>query len=883
LPQVNTTSAGDSFNQPALPNSANDLDAGPPIQPYAQILPSGQIYFSWYNFHQTAFQSTVILINGKEIIYDGDGTSFVWTPDVSGNIVANFYTKLLDGRTNRLEIYTTIPVSAAAVPDQAKTSRNTPINNINVLQNDSSGGFGPMQVTWVGDLPPHVGLISINSDSTINFTPTNQMYLGPVQFSYEMSAGGYLLLSTVTVTVNQRSDDQPPVITFADSTTQTLTERTSVSLPFTLSDTYTPPEDLKQSLTWSSPEISCQITGTGSDRTLQITGNIPINGATATLTYTDWDQKISSVTFQIYVVPDPNLHVLSSPLYSSSASGNAFSFNINGYPATSWMIYSSVDLVNWTPVAGMNLVNGAGSYTDNTVGNSAYRFYKVSNGTYTSDVIGFERETVQSGNNLICNQFSEPASTLKALFGQMPDGSAVPNQTLVQIENASQQFINYTWDGFHWYDPSHVLADNVTLVPGQGAFIQNNSGNSFTVTFAGLVLDGQTSVTLAPGGSLAASPLPIRGGITSVLGYSPQDGDTLSKWDPTSQSLGIGYIYFDDPAIGPAGWYDESFNPVPEPVIGVGEGFEIQNNQTEIWTQTFVPSTTGDVPALSSATISGNTFTFLINGDAGTKWQVYSSPDLVHWTPAGPITLTGSTGIYGGSGSYTDNNVNGLAGFYKLSNGTYTSRVIGFEREIAQVGYAPIANQLIGPANSLHGLFGLMADGTTPVPSGTKVLIWDTSQQTFAYYTLTGSGWQNSLGNSADNVTLVPGQGAFIQNNSGNPFTVTFAGLVADGQTIATLAQSWNFVSSAFPLTGGITSVLGYNPQYGDIVEKYDPTSQSSIFSMYSDGSDGFPAGWYDGSYNPMPEPVINVGEGFEIQNGQSSPETWTQTFSDHP
>jgi hypothetical protein len=353
FPQV-TNNPGGNFAPANLPTDATNLDAGPPIQPYAQFLSCGsQILFTWYNFHQTAFASTVIQANGVTI-YDGDGTSFVWTPNIPWTTNIQFFTKLLDGRLSRSEIYTTISIAAVAVPVEVTTYRNSPID-INVLANDRPGIAGAslslVSITALSN--PDAGTISINADQTIHFIPTH-------------TDGVNIAQATVTVNVFPTLGNTPPTI--SPISNQQFIQGSTSNIPFTVNDTYTPPENLAQSLTWSSPDLFCQILGTGSSRTLQITGNIPVNGAAVTLTYTDWDLASNSVSFQVTVLTNPTLPVLSVAPNSSSTSGNAFTYNINGDANTSWTVYSSTDLTNWTAVGNMTLnASGAGLFTDNNV------------------------------------------------------------------------------------------------------------------------------------------------------------------------------------------------------------------------------------------------------------------------------------------------------------------------------------------------------------------------------------------------------------------------------------------------------------------------------------------------------------------------------------
>jgi hypothetical protein len=290
-----------------------------------------------------------------------------------------------------------------------------------------------------------------------------------------------------------------------------------------------------------------------------------------------------------------------------------------------------------------------------------------------------------------------------------------------------------------------------------------------------------------------------------------------------------------------------------------------------------VISATASLTVLTSLTIStsdSGSVTFSVHTPAlpNTILSVYTSTDLRNWTPMGTVTLNGS-----GAGSFTDSGIDGLMyKFYKLSNGTYTSQAIGFERIIVPPGTTAIANQLDTSANTLDGLFNLnlgsgqthkMIDGTA-LPPGTVIRKWaDWGDEV---YTWNGTSWSPN-----GNATLNPGEGVFIDNNSGSPFTVTFAGLVRDGQwTIPLANSSWSFTSSMVPQAGGIQSDLGFNPADYDNIMLW---RNNDWVTYIADSSS--PTGWDDANYNPgWPEPELNVGEGVWIMPAAN--ESWTRSFS---
>ena len=82
---------------------------------------------------------------------------------------------------------------------------------------------------------------------------------------------------------------------------------------------------------------------------------------------------------------------------------------------------------------------------------------------------------------------------------------------------------------------------NATLSPGEGFIIDNNSDGPFTITFVGLVPQGQQTIPVAASGyRFISAKLPQAGSISSVVGYTtPHDGDTILRWSVARSSSPI--------------------------------------------------------------------------------------------------------------------------------------------------------------------------------------------------------------------------------------------------------------------------------------------------------------------------------------------------------
>jgi outer membrane protein assembly factor BamB len=179
---------------------------------------------------------------------------------------------------------------------------------------------------------------------------------------------------------------------------------------------------------------------------------------------------------------------------------SAFVFSIFGQAGTSWHVYQSDDLANWTlssPATVTLDANGQGSFSDNNVSGKKHCFYQLTAGTLgscSSQVIGFITNAVNPGYTPIGNQLipSSYGNTLFYLF--LSSGQTFPAGTAV-INPYPNPSITYTliqedYDSYSWEGPNYQSGDGVMLNSlGQEVLLQNNSGSELGVTFVGIVPD----------------------------------------------------------------------------------------------------------------------------------------------------------------------------------------------------------------------------------------------------------------------------------------------------------------------------------------------------------------------------------------------------------
>ena len=113
-------------------------------------------------------------------------------------------------------------------------------------------------------------------------------------------------------------------------------------------------------------------------------------------------------------------------------------------------------------------------------------------------------------------------------------------------------------------------------------------------------------------------------------------------------------------------------------------------------------------------------------------------------------------------------------------------------------------------------------------------------------------------------VNLTPGSSAILDMESNSSQIIWFAGLVRQAVTNQ-IAPGTNFLGSALPIAGRISTDLGYtNAEVGDLLLKWDTTNQVYINFTNNGGA----------SWSPS-EPYIGMGEGFVLHSATNH--VWIQ------
>jgi hypothetical protein len=126
--------------------------------------------------------------------------------------------------------------------------------------------------------------------------------------------------------------------------------------------------------------------------------------------------------------------------------------------------------------------------------------------------------------------------------------------------------------GAGWYDVNLNLVTN-SITPGFGAFLQNGSGGSATITVVGQVPQGGFTNVVALGLGFYSLPSSIATNIdSSIMNFPAAQDDLYYHYNVAGQGFDNPFQYYDG-----FGWADINLTQV-FPTPNVGEGFLIQHS-----------------------------------------------------------------------------------------------------------------------------------------------------------------------------------------------------------------------------------------------------------------------------------------------------------------
>lgn len=183
----------------------------------------------------------------------------------------------------------------------------------------------------------------------------------------------------------------------------------------------------------------------------------------------------------------------------------------------------------------------------------------------------------------------------------------------------------------------------------------------------------------------------------------------------------------------------------------------------------------------------------------------------------------------------------------------YSVNAVGYVNLSIPVGFSIIANPLKAADNSVAALIASPPDNT---------VLYIYTNGKYKIDSFTGGSWDDGT------EQLLPGQGAFIRNESTAAFTLTFVGEVMQGSLSTPIPAGFSMIASQVPQAGIVDTDLGLTPGENDVVYQFNGATQKYAVDSFSSGSWDTPTG-----------PTIGVGEGFFYKNNNAAT-TWNRTFS---
>jgi len=197
------------------------------------------------------------------------------------------------------------------------------------------------------------------------------------------------------------------------------------------------------------------------------------------------------------------------------------------------------------------------------------------------------------------------------------------------------------------------------------------------------------------------------------------------------------------------------------------------------------------------------------------------------------------------------------------STNVYSLNAVGYINVTVQPGFNIISDPLIAsPDNTITTVLT-----NTGQFSKFQVWAWSPSTSSYAEAIGTKSGWGTS-----GNITLSPGQAAWLYNPGAAPTNITFVGTVPSGSLTNTLApSSFNLVSSILPTSGDIVTnpLMNFHTAVSkDQVWTWDATAKA--YTEEIAGKSGF-----------LTHPIqATVGGGFWYFNATNTANNWVETFT---
>lgn len=201
----------------------------------------------------------------------------------------------------------------------------------------------------------------------------------------------------------------------------------------------------------------------------------------------------------------------------------------------------------------------------------------------------------------------------------------------------------------------------------------------------------------------------------------------------------------------------------------------------------------------------------------------------------------------------------------------YSANIVGYVQYTSQTvspNFEMIANPLDNGTNTVISVF-------PTAPGGTTLQFWQPVSGTFLSAKFSAGHWKEGSTVVDNTLIIPPGIGFFISVGGTGIYTNTFVGNVDP----ATGTQGTNVVNTGFqalssilPISDNVTNTATVNliVPGGTKIQRWNPTTQTFGSVTFTGGK------WKVGS--TVTNVVLNLPEGFFLQNNSGSPFNWTQT-----
>jgi hypothetical protein len=211
----------------------------------------------------------------------------------------------------------------------------------------------------------------------------------------------------------------------------------------------------------------------------------------------------------------------------------------------------------------------------------------------------------------------------------------------------------------------------------------------------------------------------------------------------------------------------------------------------------------------------------------------------------------------------------GAAGAATSMAQVFSVNAVGYvNKTIPANGFAMISNPLKAATNTIDALF-------TGVPAGTQVYIYTPGK---GYDVGTFDDLDGSFGPTVGKMTLMPGQGVFVKNPTGNPLTITFVGEVPQGTLNTAMVAGLQMVSSQVP-QAGTPNDLGFPNTAAEGLTPGDQVYKFVVSDSNPANNQKYLVATYDDLADDWDKPItFDVGEAVFVKLAKAV--TWTRQFN---